>query len=128
MNCHDIPNGRGISSRDLPCLQDQFGEYDENEVKKIDEKIRLSQEKLKQLQETLKTQDAGKQPAQKFQKNGSYIAFINLCLIIIIIIIIPKRGVLREQRNAAQETDAIRAERPIETKVNYFDSTTKKPT
>ena len=35
---------------------------------------------------------------------------------------------LREQRNAAQETDAIRAERPIETKVNYFDSTTKKPT
>ena len=35
---------------------------------------------------------------------------------------------LCEQRNSAQETDAIRDERPIETKVNYFDSTTKKPT
>ena len=35
---------------------------------------------------------------------------------------------LCEQRNAAQETDAIRAEQPIETKVNHFDTTTKKPT
>jgi len=40
-------------------LQDQFGDYDENEIKKIDENINNSTEKLKRLQETLKTQETG---------------------------------------------------------------------
>lgn len=40
-------------------LQDQFGDYDENEIKKIDENINMSTEKLKRLQETLKTQETG---------------------------------------------------------------------
>lgn len=40
-------------------LQDQFGDYDENEIKKIDENINISTEKLKRLQETLKTQETG---------------------------------------------------------------------
>ncbi|KAJ7391908.1 PSMC3 interacting protein [Desmophyllum pertusum] len=38
--------------------QDQFGDYDENEIKKIDENIKISMGKLKQLQETLKTQES----------------------------------------------------------------------
>jgi len=37
--------------------QDQFGDYDEKEIKKIDENINMSTEKLKRLQETLKTQE-----------------------------------------------------------------------
>ena len=40
-------------------LQDQFGDYDESEVKKIDENINTSTEKLKRLQETMKTQETG---------------------------------------------------------------------
>ena len=40
-------------------LQDQFGDYDENEIKKIDENINMSTEKLKKLQETLKTHETG---------------------------------------------------------------------
>lgn len=40
-------------------MQDQFGDYDENEIKKIDENINNSTEKLKRLQETLKTQETG---------------------------------------------------------------------
>ena len=40
-------------------MQDQFGDYDENEIKKIDENINISTEKLKRLQETLKTQETG---------------------------------------------------------------------
>jgi len=40
-------------------LQDQFGDYDEKEIKKIDENINMSTEKLKRLQETLKTQETG---------------------------------------------------------------------
>lgn len=40
-------------------MQDQFGDYDENEIKKIDENINMSTEKLKRLQETLKTQETG---------------------------------------------------------------------
>ena len=43
----------------LNDLQDQFGDYDENEIKKIDESINISTEKLKRLQETLKTQETG---------------------------------------------------------------------
>lgn len=43
----------------LNNLQDQFGDYDENEIKKIDENINISTEKLKRLQETLKTQETG---------------------------------------------------------------------
>lgn len=39
--------------------QDQFGDYDENEVKTIDEKIHLSHETLKQLQQTLQIQESG---------------------------------------------------------------------
>jgi len=39
--------------------QDQFGDYDEKEIKKIDENINMSTEKLKRLQETLKTQETG---------------------------------------------------------------------
>ena len=40
-------------------LQDQFGDYDESEIKKSDEDINMSTEKLKRLQETLKTQETG---------------------------------------------------------------------
>lgn len=38
--------------------QDQFGDYDENEVKTIDEKIHLSHETLKQLQQTLQKEES----------------------------------------------------------------------
>ncbi|XP_027048309.1 homologous-pairing protein 2 homolog [Pocillopora damicornis] len=38
--------------------QDQFGDYDENEIKKIDSQISACSEKLKKLQETLKTQES----------------------------------------------------------------------
>ncbi|KAL9968421.1 hypothetical protein ACROYT_G026797 [Oculina patagonica] len=38
--------------------QDQFGDYDENEIKKIDGNITISTEKLKKLQETLKNQES----------------------------------------------------------------------
>ena len=50
-------------------LQDQFGDYDENEIKKIDSQISACSEKLKKLQETLKTQESG---------NDNCISFLNL--------------------------------------------------
>ena len=41
------------------CSQEQYGEYNENEIKEMDQKVTGLQKKLKELQEKWRTQETG---------------------------------------------------------------------